>query len=222
MTVRLDRRQLLAAAASMPALALAQGKGAAQPQEGIEYTTLKTPQSTESGERIEILEFFQYTCPHCAAFEPDLEVWRKQRMPVDCTYRRLPVAFDPRTQPLAQTYFALEQLKRLDELHVKVFDAIHKARRSLLKPEEIADFMVSSGIDRAQWTSTFNSFSVVSRTKRATQVWAAWKLEGTPSLGVDGRWLTGPSMTGSRASALQVVDFLILQARKARSGVPKK
>jgi len=82
-------------------------------------------------------------------------------------------------------------------MHDKVFNAIHVAHRHLLEPSEIADFMAENGIDRAQWQAAYSSFSVVSKANQAVQIWTAYKIDGTPTLACDGKYLTAPSMVRS-------------------------
>jgi thiol:disulfide interchange protein DsbA len=207
------RRHLLIAAALTPCLARAQARA---PQEAKDYTLIKPAQPTE-GSKIEVLEFFQYTCPHCYTYDPILAGWRKS-LPSDVEYRRNPITWDGQTLPHVKIYYTLEALKKTDELHGKVFRAIQVDKRPLLKPEEIADFMGANGIDRKQWLDAFNSFSVGARANRAGQVWKAFKIDGTPAMGVDGRWVTAPSMVGSREGSLAVLDYLIQRARTERGG----
>src|SRR5438270_11108982 len=47
------------------ALLLASGAASAQLVEGKNYDRIKNPQPTESGNKIEVIEFFSYACPHC-------------------------------------------------------------------------------------------------------------------------------------------------------------
>jgi thiol:disulfide interchange protein DsbA len=178
---------------------------------------VKPAQPVDTGNKIEVLEFFQYSCPHCASFDVDLEPWRKT-LAADVAYRRLPVAFNAATTNHTKIYYSLQQLNKVDALHRKVFDAYHGQRRRLLDANEIADFMAANGIDRKLWLDTFNSFGVATQTSRAAQVWAAYKLEGTPAVAIDGKWMTAPSMVGSRAATLPVMDYLIGLARKERAG----
>ena len=191
--------------------------GAAELAEGKQFTRLKSPQPVETGNKIEVVEFFQYSCPHCFAFTPDLNAWRKRQAP-DVAYVRVPVAFDPSRQPHSQIYYALESLNRLNDMHDKVFTAFHVDHRQLLDANEIADFMAQNGIDRAQWLATYNSFSVVSKANQAVQIWTGYKIDGTPTLGCDGKYLTAPSMVRghTRAGCLQVMDYLIEKARRER------
>jgi thiol:disulfide interchange protein DsbA len=209
-SLSLRRRHLLIAAALAPCLAHAQRA----PQENKDFTYVKPPQPTE-GSKIEVLEFFQYTCPHCASYDPILEKWRKT-LPSDVDYRRNPIAWNDQTLPHVKIYYTLDALKKVDELHAKVFRAIQVDRRPLLKPDEIADFMGANGIDRKQWLDTYNSFAVNTRASRASQVWKAYKIDGTPAMAVDGKFITAPHMVGSREGSLPVLDYLIQRARTER------
>lgn len=209
--MHLTRRHLLIAAALTPCIARAQARA---PQESKDFTLVKPAQPTE-GNKIEVLEFFQYTCPHCATYDPFLASWRKT-LPADVEYRRNPIAWNDQTLPHVKIYYTLEALKKTEEMHGKVFKAIQADKRPLLKPDEIADFMAANGIDRKQWLDTYNSFAVNTRASRAGQVWKAYKVDGTPAVAIDGKFMTAPSMVGSREGSLQVMDYLIQRARAER------
>jgi thiol:disulfide interchange protein DsbA len=214
----LSRRSLLIASvatATPPLLARAQ-PAARAPQELKDFTVLKTPVPVESGAKIEVLEFFQYSCPHCASFEPYLAAWKK-KLPSDVDYRRIPIAWDNSTMPHVRIYYTLEALGKLPEMHDKVFAAIQKNRQPMLNPDAIADFMAANGIDRKQWLDTYNSFSVAARANRAGQIWRAYKVDGTPIMAVDGRFMTAPSMVGTREGTLVVLDYLVQRARSERT-----
>src|SRR6267154_3560539 len=218
MPVRNTRRDVLIGLCWAPLTPLvARAPCNTTPEAGTDYVVLKSPQPVETGDKIEVLEFFQYSCPHCFAFTPDLTAWRKHLAP-DVAYARVPVAFDESRQPHSQIYYALEALNRLDDLHDKVFTAFHVAKRHLFESNDIADFMASNGIDRAPWLATYNSFTVLTKARRAVQIWTSYKIDGTPMLACDGKYLTSPSMvrSRSRSGALDVMDFLIERARRER------
>ena len=206
------RRRFVLAAALAPMLSIALAQ---TPSAGTDYREVKPPQPVDTGDKIEVLEFFWYGCPHCANFEPDLEAWRK-KLPADVEYRRLPVAFDASRSAHTRIYYALELLKKTDALHGKVFNAMHVNGKRMLDTNEIADFMAANGIDRKAWLDAFNSFTVATQTRGAAQTWVAYKLDGTPAVAIDGKFMTAPSMAGSRARALQVMDYLIERARAER------
>ncbi|MCS7101954.1 MAG: thiol:disulfide interchange protein DsbA/DsbL, partial [Burkholderiaceae bacterium] len=135
-----DRRLFLVAVAAWPLA----GRAQRMPAEGTDYRIVSPPQPVDTGAKIEVLEFFQYGCPHCYAFNPELEGWRK-KLPADVEYRRLPVNWDNATLNHTKLYYALEALNRLNDLHDKVFAAIHVQKKRLLDVNEIADFMAASG-----------------------------------------------------------------------------
>lgn len=207
------RRQLLIAVAAVPGAALAQS---ARPlQEMKDFRPVSPPQPVESGNKVEVVEFFQYSCPHCLSYDPVLQGWRKT-LPADVEYRRVPISWDEKSLPHVRIYYTLEALGKTNELHSKIFEAIQTKRMPLLKPEEIADYMATNGIDRKQWLDAYNSFSVGARANRAGQVWKAYRIEGTPSMAVDGKYVTSPSMVRSNEGSLVVLDSLIQRARAER------
>jgi len=213
----LSRRQLLVAtAASVAAPIQAQTQTPRAPQVGKDYMVLKKPVPTDSGAKVEVLEFFQYSCPHCFAYDPFLTTWRK-KLPPDVEYKRIPIAWDNSTMPHVRIYYTLEALGKLPEMHEKIFAAIQKNKQPLLDPDQIADFMAANGIDRKQWIDTYNSFSIAARANRAGQIWRAYNVDGTPMMGVDGKFTTAPSMVGSREGSLIVLDYLVQQARAEHS-----
>jgi thiol:disulfide interchange protein DsbA len=209
------RRRIVLATALAPALSIAHAQPKT-PTPVTDFRDVNPPQPTDSGAKIEVLEFFQYSCPHCYSFTPELEAWRKKRA-ADIDYKRIPINWDNTTLNHTKIYYTLEQMDLVDKLHEKVFAAFHRDRRRLLDPNEIADFMAANGVDRAQWLSNFNSFAVNTKASRAGQVWRAYKIDGTPAVGIDGRFVTAPSMVGSRDGAIKVMDYLVTTAQKERA-----
>jgi thiol:disulfide interchange protein DsbA len=166
--------------------------------------------------KIEVVEFFWYSCPHCNQFEPKLNAWLKSRQPADVSFRRVPVAFRADFVAQQRLYYALEALGKLDEMHGKVFHEIHANRQPTHREDLIVAFAEKNGLDRARFQELFNSFSVGTKARRATQLQDAYEVAAVPALGVAGRYYTDADMAGSMDSALQVVDYLIGEARRAK------
>lgn len=205
---------LAAAGAALSPLALmAQAK---LPKVGVDYVKLNqvAPVEAPAG-KIEVIEFFWYSCPHCSAFEPVLADWAK-RLPKDVAFRRLPIAFRDDYVPQQHLYFTLEAMGLLDKFHAKVFAAIHGERLNLVKADAITEWMVQQGVDRAKFLAGFSSFSTSTKVRRATQLMNAYSIEGVPALGVAGRFYTDGSLAKSMDAALSVTDFLIAEVRAKR------
>lgn len=206
-------------AASGLGLALA-GTGTAHaqgaPVEGRNYIKLNTPAPVNlpgADKKVEVVEFFGYFCPHCFAFESTLEAWVK-KLPADVAFRRNPVAFNVPQQALQKAYFALEEMGQIDTMHRKMFVAIHQQNRRLNTDKDIIEFVASQGVDAAKFRDTFNSFTVNTRASRARQSSLDYKIDGVPTLGVQGRFYTTGSLTGGNDRMLQVTDHLIGLARR--------
>lgn len=198
------------AALTLPGNARAQGS----PVEGTNYVRLSQPVPiTVPAGKIEVIEFFWYGCPHCNAFEPTLEPWSK-RLPNDVMFRRVPVAFRPAYAVHQRIYYALESLGLLDNMHRKVFYAVHSDRMQLEQRDEITRFMTKNGVDAVKFMAAFDSFSVQTKARQANDLAAAYKIDGVPAIGIQGRFYTSGSLAGSNEKALAVTDFLIQRVRK--------
>jgi thiol:disulfide interchange protein DsbA len=213
----MKRRQFSAhllgwASAGGAALALpARAQGA--PVEGTHFVRLTPPAATTSPGKIEVIEFFWYGCPHCNAFEPALDAWAKA-LPADVVFRRVPAAFNESWVPHQRIFYALESLDLLATMHRKVFYAIHAQRMRLDKPADINAFMAGNGVDVAKFSQAYDSFTVQTKARQATQLTNAYKIDGVPALGVQGRYYTSGPLAGSNERSLLVADHLIERSRK--------
>ena len=185
------------------------------PKEGTQYVRLQTPAPVSlpsADKKIEVVEFFWYGCPHCYAFEPILENWVKT-LPADVAFRQVPVGFMAPHQMHQKLFYALEEMGQLAAQHRKVFAAIHQQNRRLSSEAEIAAFATSNGIDGAKLVQAMNAFSVSTKANRAKQLADAYKIDGVPALGINGRFYTSGALAGNHERAVQVADFLIQQSR---------
>ncbi len=212
------RRDFTIRSASLLALpALIAGPTRAQskaPEEGIDFITLDKRLAVDAPQgKIDVIEFFWYSCPHCNAFEPRLEAWIK-RLAGDVSLRRVPVAFRDSFVPQQRLYYSIEAMGKVEDLHRKVFHAIHVERQALDNQERIADWIEKQGQDKVKFLETYNSFSVQTKARRATQLQNDFKVQGVPSMGIAGRFYTDGSLAGTMERALQVTDYLIGEARR--------
>ncbi len=178
---------------------------AAKPVPDKEYKLIDPPQTPPASVKgVEVLEFFNYACPHCYEFEPNLKTWLKNK-PKKAEFRYVPAVFNERMIPLAKIYYALEEMALLDKLHDKVYYAIHQQQLNLTEREVLLKWMGEQGVDTKKFESTFDSFSVNNKVQRAAQMTRSYHIPGTPYLIIGGRYMTGPSMTvGANGNVDQV------------------
>src|SRR4051794_26756697 len=177
---------------------------AADPQAGRDYIELSSPQPVETGDKIELREFFWYGCPHCFALESKLNAYVK-KLPANVRFVQTP-GMSPSWGAQAQAFYTFEVLGVTSKLHGPFFEAWHVKNRRLNDEDSIADFAAEHGVDKVKFKETFNSFGVRTRLERARQQNIAYMVEGVPALAVDGRYVTSPAMAHGEEAALKVVD----------------
>jgi protein dithiol oxidoreductase (disulfide-forming) len=183
---------------------------------GKDYAVLDRPVPTNAGPgKVELLEFFWYSCPHCHKFEPAFAQWVKEA-PKDVTVRRVPIAFRDDFAPQQRLFYALEAMDLLGTLHSKVFHAIHEERLPLNTEAAIFSWIEKQGVDKAKFSDIFKSFAVTGKIKKAVQLQNEFRIEGVPSLGVAGRYYIDGTLAGSMERALKVAESLIAQARTGK------
>jgi thiol:disulfide interchange protein DsbA len=180
---------------------------AADYKEGVDYKQL-APQPTDTGDKIEVLEFFWYGCPHCYHFEPYISAWKKSK-PENVEFVRVPAVFRPDWEVQARTYYALSNMGVIEDLHGKIFDAIHKDKKRLNTKEELTDFVVENGVDRKKFEEEYNSFAVDTMVRKDKKKQSAYKIQGVPSIAVNGKYLTSGSMAGSYDNMIKILNYLI-------------
>lgn len=184
---------------------------------GKDFLTLDRPVATEAGTgKVEVIEFFWYSCPHCNAFEPAFAQWVKNA-PKDVVVRRIPVSFRDDFAPQQRLFFTLEAMNLLDTLHAKVFAAVHVEKLPLNSDASVLAWAEKQPLDKTKFNEIYKSFGVASKLKRAVQLQNDFKVEGVPSLGVAGRYYVDGSLAGSMEQALKVTEALIAQSRPAQS-----
>jgi thiol:disulfide interchange protein DsbA len=207
---------LAAGFASLPALA-------ADPQAGTQYVVLPSVQPTDTGKKVEVVEFFAYYCPHCFAFEPLLSAWVKKQGD-NIVFKRVHVPGGAGVLAQQRLFYTLDAMGLLGQYHQKVFDALHQQHLRLSSDEQVFDWVAQNGIDRAKFIDTYRSFGIQARLRRAGTMMDSYGVDRWPLVVVDGRFVTSPSHVGASAPegsteaqqqqmALQVMDFLVTKAK---------
>jgi thiol:disulfide interchange protein DsbA len=218
------RRLLLAAA--LLGLAGTIQAAPAMPKDGVEYRTLPAAQRTDAGNKVEVIEFFAYYCPHCNAFEPLLAEWvRKQGAQI--VFKRVHVPRDAGVLPQQRLFYTLAAMGLLERYHDTVFAAMHRERLRLNTDELVFAWAAGAGIDRARFVDTYRSAAVQEQVQRANASMRAYQVDHWPLVAIDGRFLTSAALaneaitaerneTQQHQAALQVMDYLVAKAKADR------
>ncbi len=201
-------------------------------QKNVDYQILKVPQPADTGDKIEVIEFFGYFCPHCYAFDTALTNWARKHKK-DVVFKRVTVKFSESMALHQKMFYTLSAMDVLtNEFHHKIFDAIQIQRIPLRTDEQIFGFIENNGIDRKKFTEMYNSFYVQMLCNKAVEMQSTYEIEGVPMIVIDGKYLTSPAIVSSgnnmdlsegemHVQTLKVMDTLVQQSLKEKSRIPK-
>ena len=182
---------------------------------GKTYVELTNPVPVSVPGKIEVVELFWYGCPHCYAFEPTINPWA-EKLPKDVNFRRIPAMFGGPWDAHGQLFLTLEAMGVEHKVHNAVFEAIQKQGKRLTKPDEMADFVATQGVDKDKFLATFNSFAIQGQIKQAKELAQKYGVQGVPTLIVNGKYRFDLGSTGGPEATLNVADQLIAKERAAK------
>lgn len=163
--------------------------------------------------KVEVVEVFAYSCPHCADFEPLLEAWSKLQ-PGNVRVTPLPLAGGAASD-LGRTYFAAVKTGQLAAIHTRMFYGIHgdKSLPAAASGNDIAAWLGGQGFDAKAFRATMASPEVQQQMQLAHDFEVRSGVEGTPTLIVNGKYrIKGPSQLDD----LRIASALI--ARESGAG----
>lgn len=187
------------------------------PVEGQDYQLLNPAQPTSNPGKIVVSEFFSYQCSHCYAFYPVVKAWAA-KLPQDVVFERVPVSLGRSSWvPVSQAFYALQAMGKLEQMDRLIFAGIHVQNAKLLDEASVTSFVAKQGVNAADFTAAYNSFGVKSSTVRADQMMKTYKVQGTPSMVVDGKYVVMNEGTKNYDDLLARTDKLIAKARADRA-----
>ncbi len=178
---------------------------------------LKKPLPTNSKDKIEVVEFFWYGCPHCYDLEKIIKPWRMDKKPADVKLEHVPAVFNETHGwvLLAKAYYAAEALlekKDFEKFHTALFKAIHTDKQKALMHDEIAlsEFFAKHGINEDDFEKNFDSFYVDMKIRHAMEMTKKYTFSGVPVIFVNGKY----RLMGNYKDMPEVLDYLIEKERK--------
>ena len=184
------------------------------------HTELATPLNTGAGNKIEVVEFFWYGCPHCYALEPQVQEW-SAKLPADVEFKRIPAPANEVWKVAARIFYALDALGLQQKLHKPFFDAVQTERLRPTNTQQLDDWLSRQGVDVARFHAAESSFAVESKLKRAGQLFDQSQSSGVPTIVVDGRYVIEMAKAQTPERMMAAVNSAIEVARKNRAAAKK-
>jgi thiol:disulfide interchange protein DsbA len=186
------------------------------PAKGEGYAEVIPAQPTQDPDKVEVIEFFWYGCPHCYRLEPYLKAWLED-LPPNVQFIRQPAVFGPRWAPHARAYFTAEALGVVDKVHADLFDVTQNQKRSLSDEAELAEFFAAHGVDKEQFKQAYHSFIVDTKMRQAQAMSARYGVTGVPALIINGKYRTNGTLAKSFDNMIVIMNYLITSESKERS-----
>ncbi len=218
---------LLAAVASTMAVSTSAASAATTVsnswQDGVNYTRIVPAQPTAApAGQVEVLEFFWYACPHCAALDPLVESWKKTK-PAYITFSRVHVLWNDGHRSLARLFYTLESMGKLEQLHAEIFREIHVNGNPLIaaNPNDTAEteriqsaFVRRFGISEADFKNAYHSMPVDLALQRADELVERYRVEAVPRFVVNGKYIADVASAGTPERLISLVGDLAAQEHK--------
>ena len=184
----------------------------------VDYIELQPPLPVRvpAGE-IEVMEFFNFSCPHCFRLQGYLKQWRAAHEEDDVVLVHQPLVFTRYNGHYARAYYTLQGLRMEEELLDKVYNAIHIERQLINSEGRFLDWLEEQGVDRDKAEKMYASFTVNSRANRAATIADEYGISSTPQMVINGKYVINPSLSGSYERMMDILTVLVERERSGRS-----
>jgi thiol:disulfide interchange protein DsbA len=185
-------------------------------QSGVHYLPIDPAQPSSTSQGVEVIEVFSYACIHCAHFQAAVDQWKKTK-PASATFVYLPAAWNPSWEMVARAFYAAESMGILDKTHKAFFDALHVERKPFTNLDSIAQwYATTAGVKAEDFVAAATSSAVNIKINRSKQMVPRYRVEGTPSVVVAGKYVVTGETAGGYENVFEVVNFLVAKEAAAR------
>ncbi len=201
---------------ALAVLALASPLAFAQFEAPRDYQLIEPAQATASGDKIEVIEVFGYSCIHCAHAAPIIKEWAVGLGP-DVQFSFMPAIFGGVWEAFGRAFYTAQTMGVMERTHDRLFEVIHTEHRQFRNLDDIAGFYAEHGVEKAAFLSNMQSFPVNAKIADAVEKVRAYGVEGTPTMIVNGKYrVMSPGGDDGFKKMLEIVDFLIQKERAAK------
>lgn len=144
--------------------------------------------ATGAPNRVEVIEFFSYGCPHCFHLHPQLMAW-VATLPADVEFKRIPQSLGrPQWLVYSRAYYALEASGLLARADNALFDAVQVQKRAFYDVTSLAAWLRSAGFDEAdvqRFRTAYDSDQAVNQVAQSERMASQYRIDSVPTLLID-------------------------------------
>jgi len=157
-------------------------------EQAHEFDLADTPRKGPADAKVVIVEFFDYGCPHCAAFRSTLDQL-VEAYPSDVAvyFKQFPLAGNPHSVPASRAALAAAKQGKYAEMH----EILLENQRAQSKKDLFA-YAKRIGLDMEKFEADFNDDALGKRVLQDRAEGIDVGVQGTPALYVNGREFTDP------------------------------
>jgi thiol:disulfide interchange protein DsbA len=226
--MRVSRRACMNTIAALGFAIMALPSYAANFVEGKDYIKLPVAQPTAVKDKVEVIEFFWYGCPHCYRLQKPWEQWLGQNGK-SIEYKPQPAVLGKSWEIMARAYHAMVTAGGFDrDLHHKIFTALHEKNMALQTLTDDEPKLLYSFIEKEKgaaylqkFKQDYAGFSMGARIAKDRDMQKTYQLEGTPTIVVGGKYSVNPGNAGGEEAMVPVVDFLVKKVADELKAVKK-
>jgi thiol:disulfide interchange protein DsbA len=199
--------------------------------QGQNYFLIQPPQAPGvAAGKVEVTEVFSYACPACDSFYPYMDRL-KAALPPNAELDFVAAGFRPDEDwtVFQRAYYAAQVLGVDKRTHDAMFDAVWKTRELAVENpsthrlqvpmpslQDIAKFYErTAGVKAATFIATANSFSVDTRVRQADQLVKDYRVQGTPTVVVNGKYRLDVQSAGGPDQVIELVKWLVAKESPA-------
>ena len=200
---------------------------AAEPYAG-KYELVSPPQPTTTQGKIEVVELFWYSCPHCKHIDDYVKPWLKKK-PTYVEFKYMPAVFAMSEKPNwrqrayherqvlhAKAYYIAEVLGILDKLHEPIFDAVQDKKNPIASNKgAFQKLFAEHGVSKAIFEEKFDlDFTVDSGVRTSETMTGNYGIGGVPVIIVHGKYRVTVGKADGYENMLKIIEYLAAKEYK--------
>ncbi|MBF0369634.1 MAG: thiol:disulfide interchange protein DsbA/DsbL [Magnetococcales bacterium] len=176
--------------------------------EGKHYEVIAAP-ITPKGSKPEVVEVFNFKCPHCFKLHPHMTKWASKNHD-KYDIKALPIYWGKQTDAPVRAYYAGLFLKKGEAMKNGIFRTQFKDQGNIEDIEELAFVAEEAGLDPVKFKKQMRAFGVTAKVSQAKSLQRSFGVNSTPTIVINGRYKIHPGKhaKGDMKRLFQIVEEL--------------